>query len=75
MRPEQVDQLQIDCSTGDAQEVLLDAGESAPLHRIWEQAAAAQAAEGRRQAALSRLRSAARHDEHLADILTVLGLE
>jgi hypothetical protein len=70
-----VDQLEINCSTGDAREVLLDAAESAPVHQIWVQAAAARSAEDRRQAALDRLRAAARHDEYLADILTALGLE
>lgn len=72
---EEITQLEIDCSTNQAVEILLDEDEAAPILADRAQTAAAREAEERKAEALDRLRFAAHGDRNLRDLLTVLGLD
>lgn len=65
----------IDCSGTTAVERTLEPELAARLAADAQRARAAAAAAGRRDAALHRLRLRAWHDQDVADLLTVLGVD
>lgn len=75
MGEEEFSQLQINCATGDAVEMLLDAQEAAPILKLRSLAQAGRREQAHYDRALARLRERAERDTALADLLTVLGLE
>jgi hypothetical protein len=74
-QPEEFHQFEVDCGTGQAVEVVLDAEEAAPLAAMRVQALATRAEQQRREEALARIQERARVSRDLADLLLVLGLE
>ncbi len=75
MGEEEFSQLQINCATGDAVEMLLDPSEAAPIRKLRRHAEQNRAELARHEQALARLRARASGDDAWADLLTVLGLE